>query len=271
MNRYYTIKGGSYISAVIGISSYYVNDSEMGTVQERLRGVSNQDMSMCSTDYLNAIYKAKGIPIILSPIANHKYIKKVLDMCDGILFSGGSDLNPLYYGETPSESGTIVPQRDKFEMMLLKQAVKKDIPVLGICRGLQLINVFYNGSLHQDINLANPKQEKHDIINLPKWHKIHKVKIKKDSHLARAYQVSSINTNSLHHQSINELGDNLKITAQTADKTIEGIEVKDKSFTTAVQWHPEMMFSHFKIHLRLFEYFVDKSHEYKNQYMNKST
>ncbi|HKL13755.1 MAG TPA: gamma-glutamyl-gamma-aminobutyrate hydrolase family protein [Halanaerobiales bacterium] len=234
----------------------------MGTLDERIRGVNGQDMTMCSSDYIKAIHKVGGTPIIISPILQDDYIDHVIELCDGILFSGGSDINSLYYGENPGKSGRVVPERDQFEMKLLKKAYQKDMPLLGICRGLQLINVFLEGSLNQDIDLSKPNQQKHDILNLPKWHNIHKVIIEKDSFLFNAYKETEIKTNSLHHQSIKKLGNDLKVTARSSDHTIEGIEVTNKYFITAVQWHPEMMFAHSPLHLKLFKYFIFKTKEY---------
>ena len=220
-------------------------------------------MSMCSIDYLQAIKNAGGTPFVMAPLKNDEYIDNVLDICDGILFSGGSDINSMYYDQIPGESGRIIPERDEFEMELLKKATQRNKAILGICRGLQLINIFYEGTMNQDIKMVDTSYNKHDIINLPRWHDVHKVKLEKNSHIANAYKKNEIKTNSLHHQSINKLGKGLKITARAHDGTIEGIEAEDKYFLTAVQWHPEMMFKYSKVHLNLFEYFIKKVIENK--------
>ncbi len=235
----------------------------MGNIEERIRGLEGQDMSMCSMDYLNSIRKASGNPIILSPINDEKYIDNILEVCDGLVFSGGSDISSIYYNEIPGECGRIIPERDDFELTLLEKALNKNIPILGICRGLQLLNIFFGGKNFQDIKSADHRYFSHDIINLPRWHDVHSVKLKEKSHLALAYNSNTIKTNSLHHQSIKDLGENLIATAWSEDGIIEGAELKNKNFVVGVQWHPEMMYSHSEIHLQLFKYFIDKIKSHK--------
>ena len=248
---------------LICITTYYVKDSEMGaSLQERARGVPGQDMAMCTMDYINAVKEAGGIPALFSPLADDDYITGIVDRCDGILFTGGLDINPFYYGEVPAEyCSQIIPERDEFEFKLLDRAVKEDKPILGICRGFQLINIYYGGSMYQDIKEIKEKRDNHFIANLPKWHYSHEVTIKKGSQIAAAYGSKLIKTNSFHHQLIRKTGDNLQPTAYAADSNIEGLENINKKFLVGIQWHPEMMFEKEKEHLKIFKYFINRSQE----------
>ncbi|MFW6029419.1 MAG: gamma-glutamyl-gamma-aminobutyrate hydrolase family protein, partial [Halanaerobiales bacterium] len=121
-----------------------------------------------------------------------------------------------------------------------------------------LLNIFFGGKNYQDIKLAKDKYFSHDISNLPRWYDVHSVKLKKNSKLALAYKSNVIKTNSLHHQSIKDLGDGLTATAWSEDGIIEGAELKNKDFVVGVQWHPEMMYYYSEIHLQLFKYFINE-------------
>ncbi len=248
---------------LICITTYYVKDSEMGaSLQERARGVPGQDMAMCTMDYINAVKEAGGIPALFSPCVDNDYIEGIVNRCDAILFSGGLDINPLYYGEVPTEyCSQIVPERDEFEFKLLDRAVKKDKPILGICRGFQLINIYYGGSMYQDIKEVEEKRDNHFTANLPRWHYSHKVKIKEGSQIAAAYNTEVIKTNSFHHQLIRKVGNKLQPTAYAVDSTIEGLENINKKFLVGIQWHPEMMFAKEKKHLKIFKYFISRAQE----------
>jgi len=228
------------------------------SLEERVRGVPGQDMTMCSLDYVKAVKKAGGIPALFSPLNDDYYIEGIIDKCDGLIFTGGPDINPLNYGEVPaSYCGNIVPIRDKFELKLMDKAVKEDMPILGICRGLQLINVYFKGSIYQDIKEVEQKTDNHFTKNLPREHYVHKVNLKMGSKVAAAYGKETIKTNSFHHQLIRRVGNNLQVTAVASDSTIEGLENNNKSFLVGIQWHPEMMFEIKEEHLKIFKYFID--------------
>ena len=124
---------------LIGVTGYYIDHSEIG--KEGLRGLPGQDMAIFSYDYIRSLQRA-GATVVLLPIEEVDQIESTLNQLDGLLLAGGADINPIYYGDTPkSYIGTVEEERDNFELNLAKQALEKDIPILGICRGLQVLNV----------------------------------------------------------------------------------------------------------------------------------
>jgi putative glutamine amidotransferase len=174
--------------------------------------------------------------------------KDLVDTCDALVLSGGIDIHPKYYQGNASYANApdeFKLQRDDFEFHVLNRSIKKSIPILGICRGLQLINVFFKGTLVQDLDEKNPAhrgiEEKNKKNRTDNRHNIH---LEKDSLLYKIAEVPSGEVNSAHHQSIGKLGDGLEANSFSNDGVIEGIEWKektDKPFMLAVQWHPERM------------------------------
>ncbi|HBM15042.1 MAG TPA: gamma-glutamyl-gamma-aminobutyrate hydrolase [Lentisphaeria bacterium] len=193
-----------------------------------------------SNDYVQSIARSAAVPLILPVIFDIAMIEEMASIVDGIIFTGGDDINPLSYREEPHHKlRNVVPIRDDYEFKLLKIAHLKKIPVLGICRGLQLINVFFGGTLYQDNSLKENSYIRHsqargfDFLE-------HTVTITKESWL-NSFLGGTIITNSYHHQSIKDLAKGFKITAQSKDGLIEAIESTAKDFFCAgVQWHPEM-------------------------------
>ncbi len=180
-------------------------------------------------DYARGVLEAGGLPVHLPLDADPSMYA---DHLDGILLSGGADIGPDRYGASPETNDfPPEPDRDQFELSLLEGAIAAELPVLGICRGLQLINVAAGGTLHQHVPA-------HAGFDHPPTHTPHTVSLEANSTLADLYGPSRA-VNSLHHQTVDQLGRNLRVTA-TADGTVEGIE-HDTLPIVAVQWHPEMM------------------------------
>lgn len=179
--------------------------------------------------------------ILLFPISSLTHISKVLDICDGLVVTGSYiDINPLHYNESPiTKVHEKSDEIDNLDFTLIREFDKLNKPILGICRGIQAINVCFGGSLYQDIN--NHK--------LPKTDR-HSVKIEKESFLYNCYNAEKLQVNSLHHQALKEVASNFKVTAISEDGIVEGIE---KDNVLAVQWHPEMMMD-----MKFFEYFINK-------------
>lgn len=249
-----------FMKPLIGITNYYVDSNELGELEDRPRGITGQDMAMCTMDYVRAVKQAGGIPIMLSHLTDEDYITNITRKCDGFLFSGGGDVDPLLYGATPAEKcGQVVPERDRFEMALIKEVINHNKPLLGICRGLQLINTYYQGTLYQDLSECDQSLEHHKALNYPKWKPVHEVELETGSHLANIFNKSKIMTNSFHHQIIKEVGKNLQVTAKTQDGIVEALEDKQKDFLLGVQWHPEMMFEEVEEQIKLFKYFVEQA------------
>ena len=181
--------------------------------------------------------------IKLSPAENNI---NDIDRCDGIVLSGGEDVHPKYYGhpewmDKKDELKLYVNEaRDEFEMKVIDKSYKKKIPMLGICRGLQVANVYFKGTLIPDIKTESLKQHSKDSSD----DKIHSLKVETDSCLNGIVLSRSGTVNSAHHQAADKIGEGLKVTARAADGTVEALELKDPKqhpFLLLVQWHPERM------------------------------
>lgn len=186
-------------------------------------------------DYAIAILNAGGLPVHLPMEADPRDFS---DYLHGVLLTGGADIEPAHYGRVPDGFGFYESERDEFELSLLDGAVERELPVLGICRGLQLINVHLGGTLNQHI----PTHARYDM---PPHSSIHEVKFEPETRLGLLYgpkasQDQPLKVNSLHHQTVDRLGDGLRVGAVSEDGVIEGIETPGRDLL-AVQWHPEMM------------------------------
>jgi len=197
-------------------------------------------------DYLHAISKAEGLPSIIAPGFTNpldeadQLAGEILDNCDGLLLSGGTDVDPIIFGETPHTAlGRVDPPRDPFEISLAREAVRRDLPVLGICRGLQVLNVALGGTLIQDI----PSDVEGAVVHQTGDDRLvigHEVVIEPGSRLCELLSTTRVGVNSFHHQAAKKLGEGLVLSATSPDDgVIEGIEVPDRAFIVAVQWHPE--------------------------------
>ena len=205
-------------------------------------------------DYLDGIKAAGGVPVILPIEMSQADADRIVETCDGFLFTGGQDVAPELYG-TKDTTGTIVPslERDKLESLLLKKALQADKPILGICRGLQFINAFLGGTLWQDL----PSQHPSDIAHRqgkPYGVPTHKVLLSGDLQTLLGKDILEVNT--LHHQAIKDLGKDLIPLAESPDGLIEAVKMAGKHFVWAVQWHPEYMFKTDGDSLRVFSWFV---------------
>jgi putative glutamine amidotransferase len=157
---------------------------------------------------------------------------------DGLIISGGVDINPkLYSNSIDPTVKKIEPRRDELELKLLDIAIKKKVPILGICRGMQLINVYFGGTLYQDIPKLKLKYP-HKSTIFP----LTRVKIEKRSKLFKILNRSTIYVNSIHHQAVDKLGKNLRVNAYDRNRIVEGIESVDNRYLIGVQWHPEYIF-----------------------------
>ncbi len=245
---------------LIGLTTYFVKDSYIGT--KRIRGISRQDMSMSSMDYSLSVNKAGGIPIDIPVINDEVYIEELADRLDGFVFSGGPDIHPYYYGQSLKKGhGLIVPERDEFEFKLFEKVLERNKPILGICRGLQLINIYFGGTIYHDIYKCTSTELEHIPRLIPKYSYSHKVTLETKSKLYEAFGKKVIDINSFHHQAIDRLGKGLKKTAWAEDGIIEAIEHINKFFLVAVQWHPEMMHEVYEEQLNIFKLFIKYTKE----------
>ena len=175
---------------------------------------------------------------------------------DGLLLSGGSDLDPCYYGEEAvPELGATVPERDGFEMNLVEHALRSRMPIFGICRGMQVLNVALGGTLYQDL----PSQMDHSVLlghrqETPKWQPTHEVDVDAGSQVAGIMGTGELKVNSYHHQAVKDLASGLAAVAQAPDGVVEAVEWGDLSqrWLVGVQWHAEAMRDAAPQHRKLF-------------------
>lgn len=208
--------------------------------------------------YVEGINKAGGLAVILSMTHDRETAEQILDTVDGILFSGGPDIDARYFGEENLKcSGEISPQRDRFELLLAKTAIARGKPLLGICRGMQLLNVAMDGTLYQDIHIGRKPEDmlKH-WQEAPEWYPVHDIQINPGSKLCSIYGGTALKVNSFHHQAVKAAGNGLSVSANSSDSIIEAVESQDYHFIMGVQWHPELMWQENPLHLKLFEAFI---------------
>lgn len=217
--------------------------------------------------YIDSIIKSGGIPIILPLTTDIDTLAQLANKLDGLVLAGGNDVNPERYNEQPyATTGFTSDLRDDTEYTLLKLALKQNIPVLAICRGMQLLNVYNGGTLYQHIPHDLDTSVAHQVIdpNDDPLHTAHSITIQADTKLHSILQADVVSVNSYHHQAIKELGSNLQITARcTEDGIIEGIETTDDRFIVGIQCHPESITEAVPNWKLLFDEFIHRSSETK--------
>lgn len=188
--------------------------------------------------YYKAVEKNGGIPLIIPFLENKEDVLRLIENCDGLLFPGGEDVDTHLYGEEPHASiGSMNVKLDEFWIYVERIAEEKNLPILGICRGMQLINVSRGGSLYQDLSELDSNHFMH-VQKQERSYLMHKIKIDKESFLCKILETEEIMTNTLHHQCVKQIGKNLRITAYSSDKIPEAMESNDGRIVL-VQWHPE--------------------------------
>jgi putative glutamine amidotransferase len=199
--------------------------------------------AMAST-YVNAVLAAGGLPIVLPPQDGD--VTQLFDVVDGLLLSGGADVEPTRYGDETVHPTTygVYPLRDRFEFALLDEAFRRDTPVFCICRGIQVLNVKLGGTLYQDIpdQVATTTVHQQEKAGVAKEEPGHRVTPVAGSLLADLYGNDTLGVNSFHHQAIKNLAPDLEIAARSEDGLVEAVCLPSQSFVLGVQWHPEMMF-----------------------------
>ncbi len=250
-------KGKTPKRPIIGIAyaDSSVRDNEM-----RIR-------TYVSRKYFHAVQKAGGDPILLPapslPQSNDSrkyyeyFAKRYLSIVDGLLLPGGEDVHPKYQNEDPIRALDLVnPFRDEYELTLAKTAFSEyKIPVLGICRGCQVIAVALGGKVHQDIASISNMQHSQKS---PRWSPSHEVIVTEKSQLAQALKCGAkVFTNSFHHQAVSKVPRGFKATAKSADGIIEAIEMVKDRFFIGVQWHPEETFDGDEYSINLFNSFIE--------------
>ncbi len=195
-----------------------------------------------TASYIDALESAGLVPLVIPPLANAEAASAILDAVDGLLLTGGEDVNPSRYGQSPHpQLKTVNDRRDSTEIALILEAKRRRTPVLAICRGIQVLNVALGGTLIQDIPAECAGSLDHDDGS-PRKSRTHGLSVEPDSLTAVALGTTECSVNSLHHQAVREVSPELRITARSTDGIIEGLETKDRDWwVLAVQWHPEDM------------------------------
>ena len=216
--------------------------------------------SCVAYSYVDAVYKSGGIPITLPILKDVSAIREQVKLLDGLILSGGRDVDPHFYGEEPMEKlEAIFPERDVHEMALIKAAIDLKKPIFAICRGMQILNVTYGGTLYQDISYAPGEHIKHYQIGSP-YQATHSIKIDKHSTLFRmADKLKIERVNSFHHQALKQVAKGLKVVATAPDGIIEAVERENEEglFVIGVQFHPEMMFDKSTFARGIFKKFIN--------------
>lgn len=220
---------------LIGITSGIINNSQGSPVCQ------------VGQAYVQAVESAGGIPLVIPVFKNAgDKIDSLLSRLDGVVFSGGGDIElQRFNGQPHSRIYGVSPERDSLEFHLMEKVIEDDLPMLAICRGIQVLNVAFGGDLFTHIEDQLTGSLKHDLFpGYPRDKIAHTVSIKSGSLLDEIFNAGEVEVNSLHHQGISRAGEGLEPTAYAPDGVVEGLEVQGARFAVGVQWHPECLPSH---------------------------
>jgi len=210
-------------------------------------------------NYTAALAASGATPVAIPLDLPEDALRDIFERLDGLCLAGGVDVDPAFYGETPHPAlGKVDAARDASELTLARWALEADLPVFGICRGIQLLNVAAGGTLYQDLPAQLPAAERHDyrLAESPWARPVHRVRVAAGSRLSDVLCTDELPTNSFHHQAVKRPAKAFKAVAWAADGVVEGIEHPSLRFALAVQWHPEGMYLTDPLARRLFDAFV---------------
>ncbi|OGN94292.1 MAG: hypothetical protein A2Z71_05050 [Chloroflexi bacterium RBG_13_50_21] len=241
----------------------------IGLTTSRMPNPSGRPAFGTNVPYTKSVADAGGLPVLIPLNLSNDDLDALLPRLDGILFTGGYDIDPRHYGNQPHPKVEgIDVDRDRAEMHLVHAIIQSTLPFLGICRGCQVINVAMGGSLFEDLFDQCPGEIQHDNHDQPRNYLAHSVELKIDSHLAHILTSVTTQVNSLHHQGVRELAQVLRATAVAPDGLIEAFELPSHPFGLAVQWHPEEL-QEYEPMRRLFLEFVRSCRLYRSDLINK--
>lgn len=234
------------ITCSMGLGIYSMTQENMPQEQHRM-----------NDSYIKAVMQAGGVPVVIPAYENLSLVKEVVDRLDGVLLSGGGDLDPrIYSRRANAHLGSVSPRRDAAEMAIAEYVIREtDKPLLGICRGVQVMNAAMGGSLYIDL----PEEGKlaHSLTMYPRYVATHEIHVMENTHLAKAMGAGENRVNSFHHQAAKELGEGFLVSARSVpDDVIEAIELPGERFVVGVQWHPEELTAREEARL-LFRNFVE--------------
>lgn len=220
--------------------------------------LENQQRQFIHRDYSDAVMRAGGSPVYIPYVGDQQIMDHIINQLDGLLLSGGGDIDPTLFGEEPHPGlGEIVPQRDQLEIELIQRFVQQKKPILGICRGCQILNIALGGDMYQDLYRQRENLLQHQQ-HAPRNHASHTIQIKEGSLLQQIFQETKVKVNSFHHQAVRKAAPILKVSAVAADGVIEAIEGSSSGlFILGVQWHPECMATTDQHSQKIFRTFVD--------------
>ncbi len=216
-----------------------------------------------SRSYVNALLTAGAAPLLIPHIESKSVLRALFERLDGLLLPGGGDIDPVHFCEARHpKCNEPSAERDDTELTLARWAMEGGVPVLGICRGIQVLNVALGGSLFQDIQAQIPGAERHDWYpNYPRDRRSHMVAVSPDTLLAHVVGATTLPVNSLHHQSVKDVAPGLVVTGYSPDGIVESVEAPDHPFAVGVQWHPEELVESDVRAQRLFDAFVEASRQ----------
>ncbi|MFA7174380.1 MAG: gamma-glutamyl-gamma-aminobutyrate hydrolase family protein [Kiritimatiellia bacterium] len=215
--------------------------------------------------YIKTIFRAGGVPVVLPITDNHESLNRMLDSIDALILTGGEDVDPLkWYGEEPLPAlGGLAPERDSFDMALARLAVARDMPLLGICRGHQVINVAFGGTLYQDIPSQVKGTNVKHVQGALDYYGTHTVRVEQNSLLFKQVGTESIVVNSFHHQAVKDVAPGYKVTARSVDGVVEAMEKIGSDHVYSVQFHPEAFSANnIDTFLGIFTHFIGRAKEY---------
>ena len=223
---------------------------------------ANLPISYIGQGYLDAVKRAGGIPVIIPPKTSLESVESLVDRLDGLLLPGGKDVDPYFYNEEPClKLGAIDSALDKVEIKILRHAFSKNLPIFGICRGLQIANVFLGGSLYQDLSDYETLTVKHNQYQTAPWQALtHSITIKEDN-LIYDFFGKEARVNSFHHQALKDVADELLPVAYSNDGIVEAAVSKNHNFF-GVQWHPETLYQEHDDSFKLFVHLVGEAKKF---------
>ena len=242
---------------IIGISTSVLVD-EGG-------GFPGYERIYVNKDYVSSVISAGAVPLMIPMDATEENLRQTLELVDGMIFSGGHDIAPIRYGEEPHQKlQEICPERDEFDFLLYRLAKEHSLPILGICRGFQLMNVFEGGKLYQDLSLKNTESLKHSQGHGPSV-PTHTVKVEPGSKFCKILGKEEIRVNSFHHQAVKSTSENVAISGKALDNVVEAIELKNYPFGLGVQFHPEMLQAKEEDMKKIFSALISAAKEYREK------
>jgi len=218
--------------------------------------LSKEQRVNVSHNNISAITEAGGLPLVLPNVMDQDTIQHYAEVLDGLLLTGGGDIDPSYFEEEPHPNlGRICPERDFFEIELIRQMLPRNKPILGICRGCQILNVAIGGDMYQDIHAQHETPLLQHNQQAPYHHCSHFVEVKENSLLYNIVKSNRFKVNSFHHQAVRRVGEGFAVCAAAGDGVIEAFESAGHRFAIGVQWHPEHLKDEYSA--RLFRAFVE--------------